>query len=36
MKLNTMQIFWQKGSYYPFWILASRGQKTENKPQEAS
>jgi hypothetical protein len=28
MKLNTMQIFRQKGSYSPFWILASRGQKT--------
>ena len=34
MKLNTMQIFWQKSSYFPFWILASRGQK--KKPKRAS
>jgi hypothetical protein len=27
IKLNTMQIFWQKEGYSPFWILASRGQK---------
>jgi len=24
---NTIQNFWQKGSYSSFWILASRGQK---------
>jgi hypothetical protein len=27
MELNTMQNFWQKCIYSPFWILASRGQK---------
>jgi hypothetical protein len=27
IELNTMQNFWQKGIYSPFWILASRGQK---------
>jgi len=37
MELNTMQSFWQKGSYSPFWILASRDKKkTQNEPQEAS
>ena len=30
-----MQIFWQKGGYSPFWILASRGQKKPKEPQEA-
>jgi hypothetical protein len=33
MELNIMQIFWQKGGYSPFWILASRGQK---KPKRVS
>jgi len=33
MELNTMQIFWQKSGYFPFWILALRGQK---KPKRAS
>jgi hypothetical protein len=27
MGLNTMQNFWQKRSYSPFCILASRGKK---------
>jgi hypothetical protein len=31
MKLNTMQIFWQKSIHSPFWILASRGQKKKPK-----
>jgi hypothetical protein len=29
MELNTMQKFWQKGIHSPFWILASRGQKSQ-------
>jgi hypothetical protein len=29
IKLNTIQISWQKGGYSLFWILASRGQKNE-------
>jgi hypothetical protein len=32
MKLNTMQIFWQKGIHSSFWILASRGKKKTKKP----
>jgi hypothetical protein len=35
MKLNTMQIFWQKGSYSLFWILVSSDKKNPKKPQEA-
>jgi hypothetical protein len=35
MELNAMQNIWQKGGYSPFWILASRGQKTQKEPQEA-
>jgi hypothetical protein len=35
IELNTMQKFWQKDGYSLFWILASRGQKTQNDPQEA-
>jgi hypothetical protein len=31
MELNTMQNFWQKGIYSPFWILASRGKKKAKK-----
>jgi len=31
MELNTMQVFWQKGGYSPFWILASRGQKRSKR-----
>jgi len=31
MELNTMQSFWQKGSYSPFWILASRDKKKKPK-----
>jgi len=31
MELNTMQFFWQKGGYSPFWILASRGQKNQKE-----
>jgi len=37
MELNTMQKFWQKGSYSPFWILASRGPKKKpKKPHEGN
>jgi hypothetical protein len=32
MELNTMQNFWQKGGYSPFWIVASSSQK---KPKRA-
>jgi hypothetical protein len=31
MELNTMQKFWQKGGYYPFWILASKDKKKVQK-----
>jgi hypothetical protein len=31
MELNTVQNFWQKGIYSPFWILASRGKKKKNQ-----
>jgi hypothetical protein len=34
MELNTMQNFWQKGMYSPFWILASRDPK-KPKSQKA-
>jgi len=34
MELNTMQNFWQKGIHFPFWILASRGEK-KSKNQKA-
>jgi len=27
IELNTIQNFWQKYGYSPFWILASRGKK---------
>jgi hypothetical protein len=29
MELNTMQKIWQKGIYSSFWILVSRGQKSQ-------
>jgi hypothetical protein len=29
MELNTMQNFWQKDIHSPFWILASRDQKSQ-------
>jgi hypothetical protein len=29
MELNTVQNFWQKDIYSPFWILASRGKKKQ-------
>jgi hypothetical protein len=29
MKLNTMQNFWQKDIHSLFWILASRGKKSQ-------
>jgi hypothetical protein len=32
--MEIMQIFWQKGGYSPFWILASRGQKNPKEPHE--
>jgi hypothetical protein len=28
MELNAMQNFWQRGIHYPFWILASRREKS--------
>jgi hypothetical protein len=31
MELNTMQNFWQKNIYSPFWILASKGKKKNQK-----
>ena len=31
-----MQNFWQKGGYSPFWILASRSQKTQKEPSWGS
>jgi hypothetical protein len=34
MELNTTQNFWQKGIHSPFWILASRGQKTLTHPMK--
>jgi hypothetical protein len=29
IELNTMQIFWQKNIHSSFWILASRGKKSQ-------
>jgi hypothetical protein len=34
MELNTMQNFWQKGIYSPFWILVSKGKK-KKKPKNS-
>jgi hypothetical protein len=34
IELNTMQKFWQKDIYHPFWILASRGKKKKPKNQK--
>jgi hypothetical protein len=34
MELNTMQKFWQKNIYSPFWILASKGKK-KKKPKNS-
>jgi hypothetical protein len=36
MELNTMQIFWQKDIYSPFWILASRDKKKKAKKSKSS
>jgi len=36
MELNTMQNFWQKGGYSPFWILASRGKKNPKRASRGS
>jgi hypothetical protein len=33
MELNIMQFFWQKVSYFSFWILVSRGHKKPKKAQ---
>jgi len=35
MKLNTMQIFWQKGGYSSFWTFGLKRPKNPKELQEA-